>query len=647
MAIFINKKGEAALINPTTGQSVWVAEEDVDTALKSGYGIEDYEIARKKDEAEEYDKPIETAILTAGTSALLGAPVIGAALAPKIEPYAEDVLGKFLSPDEDVGEILTPEIDEGVDFTKPFEEKYPEKGMETGAGLQHYQKMIEQSPVAAAVGSTVGALASAMVPISPLAKAGVIGKAIGEKTVPSAIGRMVGEGVTTGAALGVVDELQRQAIADKYSATDIAKSAVVDGVIGGIFSLGIAGITTGVKKASSAIMEKQYKKITEEAAKKTEIESLKKQLNTLQSNVDLEKGTHLEFSKDAQIARRQLSDITEEIAKKELAFSESYKMKPDRTDFGIQKLFNEKGKINKKLKFLNNEADVAQQSVIKLNKEIDDINNVINASTKEHAKKTGLGMKSVLAATGASVGAAMFDNFALGLIGGTLAAPVLNVGKKIIGRYTSGLPSEIIGKTANKINNLMSWESIKSIKIVPLSNEAIKQINNNISMISPKDTYESYYKGYREADIPNEVADKMARFQQNRINHIKEKIDLKKTNIEISNLINAYEDPRRILARINKSEATKEDIEVLKRNFSETYEKLKKIAKQELIDGNEWNYKKRNQLNLIANYFGPGKLIQESFHVEDDEKTQIRKLGRTWKTMDETTGIQRIQEKRG
>jgi len=239
MASIAIKDGQAAFLNPETGEYLWVPRDKIKTAQQDGLQPLSKEQLIQHQDEEKYDAPIKTGIASAMDTALLGIP--GA--------------------------------------------------IQSAAGLDTYKKHREHNPIAATVGDVAGAIGGALVPGGAIARAGAAASKVGAPLgkVAGMTTRAIGEGGVLGLGQGIQDlSTTNQKLGVDEKIKHLLESTLKGAAIGGGTSLGLSVIGGAAKRVLSPLRRLTMDTKTLAALREREV-ILAKEMGALRTDTKLTK----------------------------------------------------------------------------------------------------------------------------------------------------------------------------------------------------------------------------------------------------------------------------------------------------------------------------------------------------------------------
>ena len=231
------------------------------------------------------------------------------------------------------------------------------------------------------------------------------------------------------------------------------------------------------------------------------------------------------------------------------------------------------------------------------------------------------------------------------LIGGMTGVAVIGSSGNIVpALMLYGAGKILVSKTARKgysavgsVTNKPAKYAAKVGAIKMFSDTDLEKVAESMFSQTPDEIAEDAYMGYMEAGLDEKTAMTLASFEREKLSIAQEAIQSGNTP-RTSKILNALEDPRRIITRIERLEATREDIQILRRLSPELYQQVAKRATQ-LLKEKTISADLRQQIELILNpdSGNPVTSLIQQVHQAGGESPDPR--GRTY---DASTNMQRI-----
>lgn len=400
---------------------------------------------------------------------------------------------------------------------------------------KHARDLEEANPIASTIGGLVGTVGTALIPGGPLARIG----GLGERAGAAALGAgRAGRALAEGAAIGAGSGLSQSALAGQVDVAEIAKGAVAGAAMSGILSLAGAGLSAVGRKAKSV------------ALKAGGVDELK-----------------------LQLLQGREKAITDQLSVLEARAAGAPPPTP--------------GFASPAAARLDLELSTARGA-------LDAVKGEISASRQSLFASAGKYLSTAAGAAGFLTGM-HFDGMLLGLAGGGIGGVLAKAVGKRIGSAAESLLPKLEGALAvasKAVAPLALAGRTGSVNLI--SDEALSALSKRLDLTDPNEIGRDAFAGYAQAGLDPQLATDAAKFQAGRVATLKAVVG-SGDKVAASRVINALEDPRRIVRRLAKLEHHQEDLQVLQQVFPRAWSELQAAARLLLAEG---KVRGRDRLNL-------------------------------------------------
>jgi hypothetical protein len=265
--------------------------------------------------------------------------------------------------------------------------------------------------------------------------------------------------------------------------------------------------------------------------------------------------------------------------------------------------------------------------------------NLLNEVRREISQNRKELFKATSRAVSFFRGGPLFAGVLGGISAGSLSGIFLGIagyaaGKALMSPTAIGIYSKVGPKVGRAVGKFKQPAKFGLIKMI--SDAQFEAAREEIKFVDPEIIRQDALEGYMAGGMNKLDAEEMANIEATRVAVAKDALE-GNDRFKASKILNALEDPRRILERLKNVTATKEDIFVLKKVFPKVYRQIVINAEYHLKKEKNLSPETKRQLEMIVgNESKISRVIQEVF-MATEESPDPR-----GKTYNAATNMQRI-----